>query len=168
MAFSTDLVHWTPVRTGAFFLFLELFTLLSFISGTFRFVSLAPQGPGPAATAMMHYADGSTRKFAKRERPALLLDEKGFPLVLYNGVQVRRVLSTVLSTVRLSSLASINLSRVCPVLISAPRFISHTDYGNGTSLTHDHLHVCSRAGTGRPLPLRWALECLCRAVPQRR
>ena len=48
---------------------------------------------------MMHYADGSTRKFAKRERPALLLDEKGFPLVLYNGVQVRRVLSTVLSTV---------------------------------------------------------------------
>lgn len=99
MAFSTDLVHWTPVRTGAFFLFLELFTLLSFISGTFRFVSLAPQGPGPAATAMMHYADGSTRKFAKRERPALLLDEKGFPLVLYNGVQVRRVLSTVLSTV---------------------------------------------------------------------
>ena len=44
-------------------------------------------GPGPAATAMMHYSDGTTRKFAKRERPALLLDDKGFPLVLYNGVQ---------------------------------------------------------------------------------
>ena len=25
-------------------------------------------GPGPAATSMMHYADGSTRKFGKRER----------------------------------------------------------------------------------------------------
>ena len=58
MAFSTDLLNWTP-------------------------------GPGPAATSMMHYKDGSTRKFGKRERPALLLDDKGFPLVLYNGVQVR-------------------------------------------------------------------------------
>jgi hypothetical protein len=56
MAFSTDLLNWTP-------------------------------GPGPAATSMMHYEDGSTRKFGKRERPSLLLDEKGFPLVLYNGVQ---------------------------------------------------------------------------------
>lgn len=40
MAFSTDLVHWTPVRTGAFFLFLELFTLLSFYFWNFSFRSL--------------------------------------------------------------------------------------------------------------------------------
>jgi hypothetical protein len=38
----------------------------------------------------MAYADGSTRKFAKRERPALLLDENGFPLVLYSGVQAEK------------------------------------------------------------------------------
>jgi hypothetical protein len=44
-------------------------------------------GPGPAATSTMTYTNGSTRNFAKRERPALLLDAKGFPLVLYNGVQ---------------------------------------------------------------------------------
>ena len=44
-------------------------------------------GPGPAATSMMHYAGGSTRQFRKRERPSLLLDDEGFPLVLYSGAQ---------------------------------------------------------------------------------
>ena len=56
MAFSTDLLHWTP-------------------------------GPGPAATSLMTYANGTVRPFARRERPSLLLDEKGFPLVMYNGIQ---------------------------------------------------------------------------------
>ena len=56
MAFSTDLLHWTP-------------------------------GPGPAATSIMVYANGTKRAFARRERPALLLDEKGFPQALYGGIQ---------------------------------------------------------------------------------
>ena len=72
MAFSTDLLNWTP-------------------------------GPGPAATSMMHYKDGSVRKFAKRERPALLLDDKGFPLVLYNGVQVRTAMITCIRWTSLDS-----------------------------------------------------------------
>ena len=44
-------------------------------------------GPGPAYTSAMEYTDGSVRPFARRERPALLLDEKGFPTHLYNGIQ---------------------------------------------------------------------------------
>jgi len=56
MAFSTDLLHWTP-------------------------------GPGPAATSLMVYANGTRRPFARRERPALLVDEKGFPTHLYSAIQ---------------------------------------------------------------------------------
>ena len=56
MAWSTDLLHWTP-------------------------------GPGPAATSFMELTNGTARKFARRERPALLLDDKGLPLVLYTAVQ---------------------------------------------------------------------------------
>ena len=48
MAFSTDLVHWTPVRTGAFFLFLELFTLLSFYFWNFSFRFARSAGPRPS------------------------------------------------------------------------------------------------------------------------
>jgi hypothetical protein len=39
------------------------------------------------ATSLMVYANGTKRPFARRERPSLLLDEKGFPLVLYNGIR---------------------------------------------------------------------------------
>ena len=39
-------------------------------------------GPNPAATSLMTYANGTVRPFARRERPSLLLDEKGFPLVM--------------------------------------------------------------------------------------
>jgi len=35
----------------------------------------------------MTYTNGTVRPFARRERPSLLLDEKGFPLVMYNGIQ---------------------------------------------------------------------------------
>ena len=44
-------------------------------------------GLGPAATSLMHYTDGSVRPFARRERPALMVDEKGFPTHLYTGIQ---------------------------------------------------------------------------------
>ena len=33
-------------------------------------------GPAPAYTSLMEYTDGTVRPFARRERPALLLDEK--------------------------------------------------------------------------------------------
>ena len=40
-------------------------------------------GPGPAYTSLMVYRNGTKRPFARRERPALLLDDKGFPTHLY-------------------------------------------------------------------------------------
>jgi len=42
-------------------------------------------GPVPCYTGEVHYDDGSSRKFQKRQRPQLLL-ESGVPLYLYTGV----------------------------------------------------------------------------------
>lgn len=44
-------------------------------------------GPTAVATSLMEYADGTIRAFARRERPALLLDDRGFPTHLFTAVQ---------------------------------------------------------------------------------
>lgn len=41
----------------------------------------------PVYTSVLQYSDGTTRAFARRERPALALDEHGFPTHLFTAVQ---------------------------------------------------------------------------------
>ena len=71
MAFSTDLLHCARRTHSPAPLRPECALLTALRVGT--------AGPGPAATSLMVYANGTKRAFARRERPALLLDDKGFP-----------------------------------------------------------------------------------------